>query len=136
MDSFSSSLYFIWTSLRITLSTWKLESIFAPIGAIKTFESRGRLVGINPLKDLKPWSLLSSFPKSTHSLFRYCLTIYLEPANEPYLLQCRSISGEEISFLILSGKYIAIALVDQYKLRYGIHVISSFYFFLLKCDSP
>ncbi|CAL5363717.1 unnamed protein product [Camellia sinensis] len=33
-------------------------------------------------------------------------------------IQCRSISGEEISLLILSGKYIAIALVDQYKLRY------------------
>ncbi|KAA8534149.1 hypothetical protein F0562_031658 [Nyssa sinensis] len=31
-------------------------------------------------------------------------------------IQCRSISGEEISLLILSGKYIAIALVDQYKL--------------------
>ncbi|XP_022743699.1 protein GUCD1-like isoform X2 [Durio zibethinus] len=29
---------------------------------------------------------------------------------------CRSISGEEISSWILSGKYIAIALVDQYKL--------------------
>lgn len=32
------------------------------------------------------------------------------------IIQCRSISGEEISFLILSGKYIAIALVDQHKL--------------------
>uniref|UniRef100_A0A5B7AKW4 Guanylyl cyclase 1 n=1 Tax=Davidia involucrata TaxID=16924 RepID=A0A5B7AKW4_DAVIN len=31
-------------------------------------------------------------------------------------IQCRSISGEEISLLVLSGKYIAIALVDQYKL--------------------
>ncbi|PSS32564.1 hypothetical protein CEY00_Acc02864 [Actinidia chinensis var. chinensis] len=31
-------------------------------------------------------------------------------------IQCRSIGGEEISLLILSGKYIAIALVDQYKL--------------------
>ncbi|XVE69314.1 hypothetical protein DITRI_Ditri09bG0142400 [Diplodiscus trichospermus] len=31
-------------------------------------------------------------------------------------IQCRSISGEEISNWILSGKYIAIALVDQYKL--------------------
>ncbi|KAE8732878.1 C22orf13, putative isoform 2 [Hibiscus syriacus] len=29
---------------------------------------------------------------------------------------CRSISGEELSRWILSGKYIAIALVDQYKL--------------------
>ncbi|GAB2211135.1 hypothetical protein Droror1_Dr00016427 [Drosera rotundifolia] len=29
-------------------------------------------------------------------------------------IKCRSISQEEISFLILSGKYIAIALVDQY----------------------
>lgn len=31
-------------------------------------------------------------------------------------IQCRSISGEEISLYILSGKYIAVALVDQYKL--------------------
>ncbi|XP_077214855.1 guanylyl cyclase 1 [Tasmannia lanceolata] len=31
-------------------------------------------------------------------------------------IQCRSISGEEISFLILSGKYVAVALVDKYKL--------------------
>ncbi|XP_059666339.1 guanylyl cyclase 1 isoform X2 [Cornus florida] len=31
-------------------------------------------------------------------------------------IQCRSISGEDISLLILSGKYIAIALVDQFKL--------------------
>ncbi|KAL5567641.1 hypothetical protein UlMin_024216 [Ulmus minor] len=31
-------------------------------------------------------------------------------------IQCRSISREDISLMILSGKYIAIALVDQYKL--------------------
>ncbi|KAM7491969.1 hypothetical protein LguiA_034890 [Lonicera macranthoides] len=31
-------------------------------------------------------------------------------------IECRSVSGKEISLLILSGKYIAIALVDQYKL--------------------
>ncbi|XP_019053956.1 PREDICTED: protein GUCD1 isoform X2 [Nelumbo nucifera] len=31
-------------------------------------------------------------------------------------IQCRSISCKEISILILSGKYIAIVLVDQYKL--------------------
>ncbi|XP_052198199.1 guanylyl cyclase 1 isoform X2 [Diospyros lotus] len=30
--------------------------------------------------------------------------------------KCKSISKEEISLLILSGKYVAIALVDQYKL--------------------
>ncbi|MED6171349.1 Complement component 1 Q subcomponent-binding protein, mitochondrial [Stylosanthes scabra] len=33
-------------------------------------------------------------------------------------IQCRSISGREISILILSGKYIAIALVDQSKLSH------------------
>ncbi|XP_056169532.1 guanylyl cyclase 1 isoform X3 [Syzygium oleosum] len=31
-------------------------------------------------------------------------------------IQCRSISEEQISLLILSGKYVAIALVDQHKL--------------------
>uniref|UniRef100_A0A7N0ZZI8 Guanylyl cyclase n=1 Tax=Kalanchoe fedtschenkoi TaxID=63787 RepID=A0A7N0ZZI8_KALFE len=31
-------------------------------------------------------------------------------------IQCRSISEREISLFILSGKYVAIALVDQYKL--------------------
>ncbi|KAL6977406.1 hypothetical protein U1Q18_026204 [Sarracenia purpurea var. burkii] len=34
-------------------------------------------------------------------------------------IQCRSLSGEEISQLILSGKYVAIALVDHYKLSFG-----------------
>ncbi|CAK9171815.1 unnamed protein product [Ilex paraguariensis] len=34
-------------------------------------------------------------------------------------IQCGSISGEQISLLILSGKYIAIALVDQYKLSWS-----------------
>ncbi|PNY12013.1 guanylyl cyclase [Trifolium pratense] len=34
-------------------------------------------------------------------------------------IQCRSISEEEISFLILSGKYIAIALVDHNKLSHA-----------------
>ncbi|XP_057429614.1 guanylyl cyclase 1 isoform X2 [Lotus japonicus] len=33
-------------------------------------------------------------------------------------IQCRSISAKEISILILSGKYIAIALVDHNKLSY------------------
>ncbi|XP_017419602.1 guanylyl cyclase 1 isoform X1 [Vigna angularis] len=33
-------------------------------------------------------------------------------------IQCRSISAEEISILVLSGKYIAIALVDHNKLRF------------------
>lgn len=36
-------------------------------------------------------------------------------------IQFRSISGEEISLFILSGKYIAIALVDHYKLRYVLY---------------
>ncbi|XP_058109384.1 guanylyl cyclase 1 isoform X2 [Magnolia sinica] len=31
-------------------------------------------------------------------------------------IECRSISSEEISVLILSGRYIAVALVDKYKL--------------------
>jgi hypothetical protein len=31
-------------------------------------------------------------------------------------IQCRSVSGVEISHFMLSGKYVAIALVDQYKL--------------------
>lgn len=31
-------------------------------------------------------------------------------------IQCRSVSGEEISTLVLSGKYIAVALVDKIKL--------------------
>ncbi|KAL5709370.1 hypothetical protein ACHQM5_020068 [Ranunculus cassubicifolius] len=31
-------------------------------------------------------------------------------------IQCRSVGGEQLSVLLLSGNYIAIALVDQYKL--------------------
>ncbi|XP_019173466.1 PREDICTED: protein GUCD1-like isoform X1 [Ipomoea nil] len=34
-------------------------------------------------------------------------------------IECRSISKEEMSVLILSGNYIAIALVDQYKLNHS-----------------
>ncbi|KAK8577025.1 hypothetical protein V6N13_122020 [Hibiscus sabdariffa] len=34
-----------------------------------------------------------------------------------HFVRFRSISGEELSRSILSGKYITIALVDQYKLR-------------------
>lgn len=34
-------------------------------------------------------------------------------------IECRSISGVEISLMILSGNYIAIALVDQYKLSHS-----------------
>ncbi|KAF3433585.1 hypothetical protein FNV43_RR24687 [Rhamnella rubrinervis] len=34
-------------------------------------------------------------------------------------IRCRSINEEEISLLILSGKYIAIALVDQHKLSHS-----------------
>ncbi|CAI8597288.1 unnamed protein product [Vicia faba] len=34
-------------------------------------------------------------------------------------IQCRSLSEEEISFLILSGKYLAIALVDHNKLSHA-----------------
>ncbi|XLU26174.1 hypothetical protein S245_062240 [Arachis hypogaea] len=45
-------------------------------------------------------------------------------------IQCRSISGREISILILSGKYIAIALVDQSKLRYRFLLICSVLFWL------
>lgn len=75
-----------------------------------------------------------------HFPFRWSWTIIWNLVNEPYFLQCRSIGGKDISYLILSGKYIAIALVDQRKLRYGIHVISffyfSFFFFMHKCHSP
>ncbi|TYH00471.1 hypothetical protein ES288_A10G279700v1 [Gossypium darwinii] len=47
----------------------------------------------------------------------YTVTFGANPnySGETYY-KCRSISGEEISCWILSGKYIAIALVDQYKL--------------------
>lgn len=38
--------------------------------------------------------------------------------------QCRSVSAKEISDFILSGKYVAIALVDQHKLRYDVVCIS------------
>ncbi|KAF7816376.1 protein GUCD1-like isoform X1 [Senna tora] len=44
-------------------------------------------------------------------------------------IQCRSVSGEEISILILSGKYIAIALVDHSKLSHvwqDVHVPAIF----------
>ncbi|TYH51842.1 hypothetical protein ES332_D10G307700v1 [Gossypium tomentosum] len=43
-------------------------------------------------------------------------TLFKKAVEAGINIGCRSISGEEISCWILSGKYIAIALVDQYKL--------------------
>ncbi|XP_047324825.1 guanylyl cyclase 1 [Impatiens glandulifera] len=43
-------------------------------------------------------------------------TLFQRAMEDGICIKCRSISGEEISLLILSGKCIAIALVDQYKL--------------------
>lgn len=52
-----------------------------------------------------------------------------------FSFQCRSISGQEISLLVLSRKYIAIALVDQYILRLSFLLTSNtfrdFFFFTL-----
>ncbi|XP_065872416.1 guanylyl cyclase 1 [Euphorbia lathyris] len=42
--------------------------------------------------------------------------LFRKSREEGIHIQCRSINEREISLLILSGKYIAIALVDQYKL--------------------
>ncbi|KAG8651405.1 guanylyl cyclase 1 isoform X4 [Manihot esculenta] len=42
--------------------------------------------------------------------------LFQKAREEGINIQCRSINEKEISLLILSGKYIAIALVDQYKL--------------------
>ncbi|PIN14450.1 Guanylate cyclase [Handroanthus impetiginosus] len=42
-------------------------------------------------------------------------------------IECRSVSAKEISEFILSGRYVAIALVDQYKLRYVVY-------FLFECS--
>ncbi|KAL8171539.1 hypothetical protein V2J09_023343 [Rumex salicifolius] len=42
--------------------------------------------------------------------------LFREALESGIKIECRSISREEICFLILSGKYIAIVLVDQYKL--------------------
>ncbi|BFG22760.1 hypothetical protein CerSpe_090340 [Prunus speciosa] len=43
-------------------------------------------------------------------------TLFQKAREAGVSIQCRSISREEICFLILCGKYIAIVLVDQYKL--------------------
>ncbi|KAI5346502.1 PREDICTED: GUCD1 [Prunus dulcis] len=43
-------------------------------------------------------------------------TLFQKAREAGVSIQCRSISQEEICFLILCGKYIAIVLVDQYKL--------------------
>ncbi|XP_058208210.1 guanylyl cyclase 1-like [Rhododendron vialii] len=48
-----------------------------------------------------------------------------QKAIEAIRIQCRSTSGEEMSLLILTGKFVAIAIVDQYKLRYS-YCLASF----------
>ncbi|EFJ26551.1 hypothetical protein SELMODRAFT_97002, partial [Selaginella moellendorffii] len=42
-------------------------------------------------------------------------------------IQWRSISGEELAMLILSGRYLAIALVDKHKLRYFLFSNSEYF---------
>ncbi|KAJ8764072.1 hypothetical protein K2173_004970 [Erythroxylum novogranatense] len=46
-------------------------------------------------------------------------TLFRKAVDEGINIQVRSINEKEISRLILSGHYIAIALVDQYKLRWS-----------------
>ncbi|CAN1338954.1 Guanylyl cyclase 1 [Linum perenne] len=46
--------------------------------------------------------------------------LFEKASKEGIKIQCRSINEKQISCLILSGKYIIIALVNQYKLRYVI----------------
>lgn len=43
-------------------------------------------------------------------------TLFQKAMDAGISIECRSISAEQLSLLILSGKYIAIALVDQYRL--------------------
>ncbi|KAK4487848.1 hypothetical protein RD792_003584, partial [Penstemon davidsonii] len=46
--------------------------------------------------------------------------LFKEAREAGIYIEGRSVSAKQISEFILSGKYVAIALVDQYKLRYGI----------------
>lgn len=45
--------------------------------------------------------------------------LFREAREAGICIQCRSVSDKEISEFILSGKYLAIALVDQYKLSHS-----------------
>lgn len=72
-------------------------------------------IGRNWLAEL--YHYFSFLLSATFSLLMTLLLLYKSSTNVSIFLQCRSISEKEISFLILSGKYIAIALVDQNKLR-------------------
>lgn len=51
-------------------------------------------------------------------IFAFLRTLRSISDTNAYLLQCRSVSAKDISDFMLSGKYVAIALVDQHKLRY------------------
>ncbi|KAL6126687.1 hypothetical protein ACLB2K_074733 [Fragaria x ananassa] len=48
-------------------------------------------------------------------------TLFQKALEAGIRIKCRSVSQEEICFLILCGKYIAIVLVDQYKLSPSSH---------------
>lgn len=50
--------------------------------------------------------------------FKYGRLVHLLTFITFLVEQWRSITGEELSILILSGRYLAIALVDKRKLRY------------------
>lgn len=79
--------------------------------------SLANLFGLEEI-GLQNFTIISHFFfLQTFSLLMTLLLLYKSSTNVSIFLQCRSISEKEISFLILSGKYIAIALVDQNKLR-------------------
>ncbi|GMH26807.1 hypothetical protein Nepgr_028650 [Nepenthes gracilis] len=94
-----------------TTSIWTVDLAYLLKKFSITFSYFTLTIGVNPnfcmetfYKDQLPNDLVR-----VDMLFQKAVETGIE-------IECRSISQEDISLLILSGKYIAIALVDQYKL--------------------
>ncbi|KAG2730410.1 hypothetical protein I3760_01G290600 [Carya illinoinensis] len=88
--------------------------VLKSLGITCNFEVLSELCCTNSIWTVDLAYLLLRFPVS-FSFFTVTVGANPNYSGETFY-KCSSISGEEISVLILSGKYIAIALVDQYKL--------------------
>ncbi|WMV19784.1 hypothetical protein MTR67_013169 [Solanum verrucosum] len=75
-----------------------------------------KVVSKQTRNSLKDGSLPTGGAKSVETITR---EVEKELGRTPLRNECRSISSEEISLLILSGNFLAITLVDQYKLSHS-----------------
>ncbi|KAF2296174.1 hypothetical protein GH714_036479 [Hevea brasiliensis] len=98
-------------AVRILLSIWTVDLAYLLQKFSVTFAYFTVTIGANPNYSAETF-YKEQLPTDLVRVDR----LFQKAREEGINIQCRSINEKEISLLILSGKYIAIALVDQYKL--------------------